>query len=58
MTYRGFPGGSVIKNLPGNARDVGIWVGSGRSLEEETVTHSSILAWKMPWTKEPGGLQL
>ena len=47
----------MIKNLPGNARDVGIWVGSERSLEEEIVTHSSILAWKIPWTKEPGGLR-
>ena len=26
-------------------------------LEEETATHSSILAWKIPWTEEPGGLQ-
>ena len=26
-------------------------------LEEEIVTHSSILAWKIPWTEEPGGLQ-
>ena len=26
-------------------------------LEEEMATHSSILAWKIPWTKEPGGLQ-
>ena len=26
-------------------------------LEEEMATHSSILAWKMPWTEEPGGLQ-
>ena len=26
-------------------------------LEEEMVTHSSILAWKIPWTEEPGGLQ-
>ena len=26
-------------------------------LEEETATHSSILAWRIPWTEEPGGLQ-
>ena len=26
-------------------------------LEEETATHSNILAWKIPWTEEPGGLQ-
>jgi len=31
--------------------------GSGRSLEEEMATHSSFLAWKIPWAEEPGGLQ-
>ena len=31
--------------------------GSGRSLEKEIATHSSILAWGIPWTEEPGGLQ-
>ena len=31
--------------------------GLGRSLEEQMETHSSILAWKIPWTEEPGGLQ-
>ena len=31
--------------------------GSGRSLEEGTATHSSILTWRIPWTEEPGGLQ-
>ena len=31
--------------------------GSGRSLGEITTTHSSILAWRIPWTEEPGGLQ-
>jgi len=36
------------------------WVqslGQDITLEEEMETHSSILAWKMPWTEEPGGLQ-
>ena len=36
------------------------WVGSlGQEdpLEEEVATHSSILAWRIPWTEEPGGLQ-
>ena len=33
------------------------WVGQEDPLEEEMATHSSILAWKMPWTEEPGGLQ-
>ena len=31
--------------------------GLGRSLEEGRATHSSILAWRIPWTEEPGGLQ-
>ena len=37
-----------------------MWVqslGPEDSLEEEMATHSSILAWKIPWTEEPGGLQ-
>ena len=32
-------------------------MGQESPLEEEMATHSSILAWKIPWTKEPGGLQ-
>ena len=56
----GFPRSAVIKNLPVNAgdtRDEGLIPGSGRSPGEETATHSSILAWKTPWMKEPGSLQ-
>ena len=56
----GFPGGTVVKNPPANAGDAGdvsSIPGSGRSLEEEMTTHSSILAWRVPWTEEPGGLQ-
>ena len=53
----GFPGGTVVKNLPANAGDAGSIPVSGRSLKEEMATHSSILAWKMPWTEEPGRLQ-
>ena len=37
-----------------------MWVrslGEGNSLEEAMATHSSILAWRIPWTEEPGGLQ-
>ena len=48
------------KDLPanaGDARDVGLIPGSGRSLEEEMATHSSVLAWRIPWIEEPGGLQ-
>ena len=51
------PGGSVMKNPParaGDARDPGSVPGWGRALEKEVSTHSSVLAWEMPWTEEPG----
>ena len=54
-----FPGGSVVKNQPasaGDAWDTGSIHGPRGSLEEEMATHSGI-AWKIPWTEEPGGLQ-
>ena len=54
---RGFPGGSLVKNLPANAGDVGLILGLEDSLEKGLATHSSILAWEIPWTEEPGGLQ-
>ena len=41
----------------GDARDPGSIPGSGRSPEVGNATHSSILAWKIPWTEEPGRLQ-
>ena len=50
----------VVKNPPVNAgdvRDVGLIPGLGRSLDQEMATHSSILAWRIPWTEEPGRLQ-
>ena len=50
----------VVKNLPANAgdiRDLGFIPGLGRSLEEGMATHSRILAWRIPWTEDPGGLQ-
>ena len=49
----------VVKNPPANAgdvRDMGSIPGSGRSPEEGMATHSSILAWEVPRTEEPGGL--
>ena len=57
---RGFPGSSVIKNLPpnaGDAEDSGSIPGSGSSPGGGNGNHSSILAWEIPWTEEPGGLQ-
>ena len=60
MSYTGFPGGSVVKNSPASAGDQETWIrflGGEDSLEKEMATHSSILACKIPWTEEPGGLQ-
>ena len=58
-TKRGFPRGPVVKNLPAYAgtRDVGWIPGLGSPLEYEMATHSSILAWKIPWAEEPDGRQ-
>ena len=53
----GFLGGSVVRNLPANARDAGLIPGSGRSPGEENGTPSSILAWEVLWTEEAGGPQ-
>ena len=47
----------MVKNLPGNAGDVGLISGSKDPLEKEITTHSSNFAWKTSWTEEPGGLQ-
>ena len=55
----GFPHGSVVKNLP----TMRIWgnvvqsPGQEDPLEDGMATHSNILAWRIPWTEEPGGLQ-
>ena len=66
----GFPGGSEVKVSVWNVGDPGLIPGSGRSpgegkipwrrkdpLEKETATHSSTLAWRIPWREEPGRLQ-
>ena len=52
----GFLGGSVVKNPPANAGDTGLIPGLEDPLEKELATHSSILAWKIPRTEEPGWL--
>ena len=51
------PVAQLVTNLPANAEDVGSILGQEDALEEEMATHSSILAWEIPWTEEPGGLQ-
>ena len=55
--YMGFPGGSDSRKSAYNAGDLGLIPGEGRSLQKEMATHSSILAWRIPWTEEPGRLQ-
>ena len=50
----------MAKDLPDNAgdlRDLGLILGQKDPLEEGMATHSSILAWRIPWTEEHGGLQ-
>ena len=56
--YLGFPGGSDGKESACNAGDLGSILWPGRPPGEgNTATHSSILAWEISWTEEPGGLQ-
>ena len=53
----GFLGGSDVKHLPAMQKT---WVRSldpEDPLEKEMATHSRVLAWRIPWTEEPGGLQ-
>ena len=55
----GFPGGSVVKNLPASAGIQEMQVrslGWEDTLKKEMATHPSILAWRVPGIKEPGGL--
>ena len=47
----------VVKDLPAVRETQGLIPGLGRSPGKKMATHSSILAWRIPWTKEPGGLQ-
>ena len=53
----GFPGGSVVKNLPAK-EDTWVWsLDQEDHLEKKMATQSSLLAWEISWTKEPGRLQ-
>ena len=50
----------MVKNLPhnrGDAKEMGLILGLGRFLGVGNGSHPSNLAWKIPWTEEPGGLQ-
>ena len=47
----------MVKNLPAVQETQVQSLGRGRGLEKEMAIHSSILAWRIPWTEEPGGVQ-
>ena len=58
LNWEGFPGCSVVKKLPVK-NETQVWpLGWEDPLEKEMVTHSSILAWEIPWMEEPGGLYI
>ena len=53
----GFPGGSVVRNLPAMQERWVCSLGLEDPWEKDIATYSSILAWRIPWTEETGGLQ-
>ena len=53
----GLPRGSAVKNPPANAGGAVLIPGSGKAPRDGHATHSSILAWKITWTENPGGLR-
>ena len=53
----GFPGSPVVKNLPSKQKTQIQSLSQEDPLEEKMAAHPSILAWRIPWTKEPDGLQ-
>ena len=52
----GFPGDSVVRNLPAKQETQVCPLDWEDPLEKEMATHCSILAWEIPWTEEPAGL--
>ena len=52
--HQGFPGAQMVKNPP-VAQET--WIIQENPLKKRMATHSSILAWRIPWSEEPGGLQ-
>ena len=57
FSFWGFPGGCEVKASAWNAGDPGSILGQEDPLEKEMATHSSTLAWRIPWREEPGRLQ-
>ena len=57
VPFGGFLCSSVVKNPPAMQKIQVQSLGTENPLEEEMATHSSVLAWRIPWTEEPGRLQ-
>ena len=57
LVLQGFPDGSVVKNPPAMQEMQVPSLSQEDPLEKEMAAHSRILAWEIPWTQEPGGLQ-
>ena len=57
MSTVSFLGGSVVKNPPARAGDMVRCLDQEDPMKKEMATHSSILAWEIPWAEEPGSLQ-
>ena len=55
--FGSFPVAQTVKNLPAMQETRVQLLGGEDPLEKGTATHSSILAWRIPWTEEPGGPQ-
>ena len=55
--FQGFPGGTVVKESASNVGDLGLIPGLEDLLDKGVAIHSSVLAWRIPCTEEPGGLQ-
>ena len=54
---KGFPGDSLVKSMLAKQDTQVRSLGWEDPVEKEMATHSSILAWRIPWTEDPGGLQ-
>ena len=57
LFHWGFPGGLVVRNPSTSTGNTDLISGLERPSEEGNGNHSNILAWAIPWTEEPGGLQ-
>ena len=56
MSHLGFPGGSLVKNRPAKQETWVLSLGQEDPLEKEMASHSSIVAWEIPWTDRPDRL--